>query len=123
MKEQIQTVFDTLAVMADAFDSMGYIEGADQIDELIKRVGQSDQGISYPRPISREHQLKLTRSRYGLIGKIRLLSKQVQREFRDKYENFGPEIEDVIESTLSLFQQLDTVMDNAESILSDMARA
>lgn len=123
MKEQVEAVFNTLATMADAFDSIGFIEGADQIDALIKKVGQSDDGIFYPKPISREHQLELTRGKYGLIGKIRLLSKQVQREFKGKYEDFGPEMENVIESILSLFQQLDTVVGNAESILSNMARA
>lgn len=121
MKEQVEAVFNTLATMADAFDSVGFIEGADQIDALIKKAGQTDDSISYPRPISRKHQLEITRGKYGLIGKIRLLSRQVQREFRGKYENFGPDMESVIESILSLFQQLDTVTSNAESILSDMA--
>lgn len=123
MKEQIQTIFDTLVVMADAFDSMGFKEGADQIDTLIIRVGQIDDGISYPKPISKQHQLELIRGRHGIVGKIRLLSKQVQREFREKYDRFGSEMEDVIESTLSLFEQLDTVMGNAEAILSGVARA
>lgn len=122
MKEQAQAIFETLAVIADAFDSMGFREGADQIDTLIIKAGQ-DEGMSYPIPISRQQQLEIIRGKHGLIGKIKLLSKQVQREFKDKYENFSPEMGNIVESTLSLFQQLDTVMNNAESTLSNMARA
>ena len=109
-----------IANAADYSDVIGLTTLADDIDRFL-RLAQTPgyiPGTMMPQDIPKEEAIQAVDDKYGLLSDIRLLSKRILREFRAKYEQYGEDIEPIIQSMEGLANQLDSVSNSAEGVLS-----
>lgn len=118
INEATDHVVRAIVALADTYDKLGQKTHANVCDILLKKIAEEIK-INETIPLSNAETIDAIKGKFGLLSDIENLGLRVQRELPLRFQQY-PNMEKVVQSILSLFEQLNTVVAQARASLGEM---